>query len=248
MALLRGLLMIEDLPTGRLAVYLFLEMIALGFALEAVNALMREDWLRGSIALILGIAFMVLGVKSWQIITKFSSLVDWQLWGKRFILVARVGLVLVWIAIGIGGYYTWTRAVSAWHSISHTSQETTKPLGVSSAPTTPSSVQDQPNAPPRPRPSTHKKSSDSGQQIATSPPSQVPTAPIQRLDWHDKQNWRQHLHTGMTRTEVRALFGEPEKMSVMESTEFWGYGYGAIYFDVADHSDGSLFFWSEPPK
>jgi hypothetical protein len=246
MALLRGLLMIEDLPTGRLAVYLFLEMIALGFALEAVNALMREDWLRGSIALSLGIAFMVLGVKSWQIITKFSTLVDWRLWGKRLILIARVGLVLVWIAIGIGGYYTWTRAVSAWHSISHTSQESTKPLGVSSAPTTPSSVQDQaPNTAPRPRSSTHKKPRDSGQQ---SPPPQVPAAPIQRLDWHDKQNWRQHLHVGMTRIEVRALFGEPETMSVMGTLESWGYGNGRIYFDVADHSDGSLYSWSEPTK
>jgi len=77
---------------------------------------------------------------------------------------------------------------------------------------------------------------------------QAPKSPnaILRVDWHDKQNWRRYLHTGMTRAEVRQLFGEPEKMSVVLSSEFWRYGDGQIDFDMDGHPDGSLYLWSEP--
>ena len=67
-----------------------------------------------------------------------------------------------------------------------------------------------------------------------------------RVDWRNKQNWRQNLHTGMTRTEVRYLFGEPKEMSVVFNTEFWEYGLGQVHFDMDGHPDGSLSLWSEP--
>jgi len=68
-SLLRGILMLGDLPNPRLAGYIFLEMIALGFALEAVAALMRgADWWKWTAALIMGVVFMVVGVKSSQIV------------------------------------------------------------------------------------------------------------------------------------------------------------------------------------
>jgi hypothetical protein len=35
--------LIDQLPAGKIAVYVFLEMIALGFALEAVAAFVRGD-------------------------------------------------------------------------------------------------------------------------------------------------------------------------------------------------------------
>jgi len=70
--------------------------------------------------------------------------------------------------------------------------------------------------------------------------------PSARVDWRDKQNWRRFLHTGMTRTEVRRLFGDPEKMSVSGNTEFWNYDQGMISFDMDLHSDGSLYSWDEP--
>jgi hypothetical protein len=57
--------MIDDLPNSRLAVYIFLEMIALGFALEAVAAFARGDSVLKWVGLlVMGIVFMVLGVKS----------------------------------------------------------------------------------------------------------------------------------------------------------------------------------------
>ena len=77
-------------------------------------------------------------------------------------------------------------------------------------------------------------------------PSPLPSETIKRVDWHDKQNWRRNLHTGMTRKEVRQLFGEPERVSVVSTLEFWDYGLGHIDFDMDGHPDGSLQLWSEP--
>lgn len=79
-SLLRGILMLDDLPNPRLAVYIFLEMIALGFALEAVAALMRgDDWWKWTGALIIGVLFMVLGVKSSQIVERCSQYLNARL-------------------------------------------------------------------------------------------------------------------------------------------------------------------------
>jgi hypothetical protein len=57
--------MIDDLPNSRIAIYILLEMIALGFALEAVAAFARGDSvLKWAGLLVMGIVFMILGVKS----------------------------------------------------------------------------------------------------------------------------------------------------------------------------------------
>lgn len=62
-----------------------------------------------------------------------------------------------------------------------------------------------------------------------------------RADWRVKQNWRQYLHVGMSKDEVRQLFGDPAQVSVSASIERWDYGTGEITF-----ADGSLYAWSEP--
>jgi len=67
-----------------------------------------------------------------------------------------------------------------------------------------------------------------------------------RVGWHDKQNWRRFLHTGMTRTEVRQLFGAPEHISVSADAEMWNYGQGEIVFFTDEKPDGSLYSWTEP--
>jgi hypothetical protein len=68
-----------------------------------------------------------------------------------------------------------------------------------------------------------------------------------KRDWHNKQNWRQNLRVGMSKTEVQNLFGEPPEMSVSGNMEFWRYGDGTITFVVdKDHAIGSLFSWREP--
>jgi outer membrane protein assembly factor BamE (lipoprotein component of BamABCDE complex) len=71
------------------------------------------------------------------------------------------------------------------------------------------------------------------------------------VDWHDKQNWRKYLRTGMTRTEVRKLFGEPDKVAVVFSQEDWWFGTadnGEIQFDMDGHPDGSVQVWFEPER
>src|ERR1039458_7885766 len=71
---LRGVFMSDELPSGDKAVYIFLEMIALGFALEAVAALMRGDvWWKWTGALVMGILFLVAGIKSQQIKLKVGT-------------------------------------------------------------------------------------------------------------------------------------------------------------------------------
>jgi len=83
--------MVESLPTARLAVYIFFEFIALGFALEAVSSLMRgDDWWKWTGALVLGVAFMVLGVKSESIIKRFARYLNSRL---VWVLACGVGIL-----------------------------------------------------------------------------------------------------------------------------------------------------------
>lgn len=72
------------------------------------------------------------------------------------------------------------------------------------------------------------------------------SASSNRVDWHDKKNWRSSLRTGMTKTEVRLLFGESEKMRVFGNLETWEYGTGEITFFTDSKPDGSLYSWREP--
>jgi len=91
--------------------------------------------------------------------------------------------------------------------------------------------------------SDQKKPSESGKQSVQAPTTSLPSETSQRVDWHDKQNWRHLLHTGMTKTQVRQLFGDPERMAVISNSEFWDYGTGEIHF-----ADGALYSWHEPSE
>jgi hypothetical protein len=213
--ILRGLLMIDEVPSTKLAVYLFLEMIALGFALETVAAFARGDSIFKWVGLLaLGIAFMVLGVKSSSIIDKCSHLVDWKVWGKRIAIASHVLFVASVIALMGVGYYEWRTISTDWHRLRQSLD--------SSAPV-------------------HEKLQSPTTRADTPPPIKN-----KYLDWKDKQNWRQNLHTGMSRSQVRALFGEPANMAVSGDMEFWEYGAGRITFDMELHKDGSLYSWDEP--
>ena len=56
--------MLDDIPRGDLAVYVFLEMVALGFVLEAVSSFAHGDhWVRWAGLTFLGLAFFVAGIK-----------------------------------------------------------------------------------------------------------------------------------------------------------------------------------------
>lgn len=205
--------MIDSPPSGGLAVYIFLEMIALGFALEAVAAFMRGDsWWKWLGALALGIIFLILGVESEKILRKCSQLVESGILGRRTVYALRALLILSSITVAAIAYYEMRRFFPAHDAIE--------------------------NGPPAPAPKGTKDQANT--------PSAPVAPPTHYLDWHDKQNWRRSLHTGMTRTAGRKVFGEPEKMRVSGDLEVWSYGEGEITFDMEFHSDGSLFSWSEP--
>ena len=66
------------------------------------------------------------------------------------------------------------------------------------------------------------------------------------VDWRDKRNWSHYLKTGITRTDVRQIFGDPEKMHVSGNQETWDYGSGRITFLMGSGTpDGSLYSWDE---
>ena len=64
--------------------------------------------------------------------------------------------------------------------------------------------------------------------------------------WKILANWREQLHTGMSKGEIRALMGDPDKIDkYILSGEVWSYGYpsgGEIRFGA----DGRVESWSEP--
>jgi hypothetical protein len=99
-----------------------------------------------------------------------------------------------------------------------------------------------------------KTNSGSGPPVENHQTSDTVTAivrPPTVVDWHDKQNWRRYLRTGMTRTDVRQVFGEPTRMFVSGEIQTWDYGsglnFGRITFFVQKETpDGGLYSWSEP--
>jgi hypothetical protein len=89
---IRNILVIDDLPTARLAVYIFLEFIALGFALEAVASFMHgESWWKWVGALALGVVFLILGVKSERIIKRFVHYLN-----SRLLWMLAYGVVVLY--------------------------------------------------------------------------------------------------------------------------------------------------------
>ncbi|HUI52539.1 MAG TPA: hypothetical protein VLX60_12180, partial [Terriglobales bacterium] len=96
-----------------------------------------------------------------------------------------------------------------------------------------------------------KPSNTPAENHATNDKATAIVKPSSVVDWHDKRNWRKYLHTGMTRTDVRQLFGNPTKMSVSSNLEVWDYGpasdFGRITFFIEKETpDGSLYSWDEP--
>jgi hypothetical protein len=75
----------------------------------------------------------------------------------------------------------------------------------------------------------------------------TPAPTVTRLDWRDKKNWREHLRTGMTETEVYQLFGPPEQVSVVSDSDFWKYGSGGGMGQMT-FNKGTLYSWSEPSE
>ncbi|MCX6640426.1 MAG: hypothetical protein NTW14_08105 [bacterium] len=73
-----------------------------------------------------------------------------------------------------------------------------------------------------------------------------PNNPTHRGIWKNQANWRYELKKGMTKQEVLALMGEPDKVDVYSLIgDKWHYGYpsgGTISFSASGYVD----MWSEP--
>ena len=68
-----------------------------------------------------------------------------------------------------------------------------------------------------------KQVADLTSRLISPDPSSQSTAV--RGTWKVLANWRTHLRVGMTKTQVRELMGEPDKVSVFSaSSEWWNYG------------------------
>lgn len=208
--------MSEGPPTEAKAVSIFLDYLALACIFGCVDEMIASKWLIGLYALAAALFFHIVGIK-WPIITsKVGSRFDWTLWDKRIARILRVAFVLTWATGVIAGYYAW-RQIRARHNISPAAQV---PTGSAPAQTP--------------------------QQGTPASPTLPANSVTRRVDWHDKQNWRKYLHTGMTRTEVRQLFGQPDHIAVISDIESWDYGYGSIDFTMDGYPDGSLYSWYEP--
>lgn len=64
--------------------------------------------------------------------------------------------------------------------------------------------------------------------------------------WKDRSLWRTDLKKGMTKAEVRTLFGEPDKIEVYGAIgDVWHFGYpagGTVRFNTR----GAVDSWAEP--
>lgn len=69
----------------------------------------------------------------------------------------------------------------------------------------------------------------------------------QDAGWRLRENWRARLRKGLTRDQVRALMGEPEKIDMNGPIETWWYGWpsgGDILFSPPNMEVSA---WGEPP-
>jgi hypothetical protein len=199
-------------PIEEKTVSAYLDYLALACIFGIVESVTVGRWAAASGMFVASLVFHLVGIKWPQIRLKAATLFDWDLWGKRIAIGVRVLLTLAWVSVVVVGYYAW-----------HTSFR-----------------------PVREQPSPSRQVSQSAEQppkavIPQSGSSQRVQKARQHVDWHDKNNWRRFLHTGMTTTTVRQLFGDPERMAVVSDSEFWDYGDGQIQF-----FDGRLWSWSEP--
>ena len=218
--------MADEVPSGNYAVFAFLELLAAAFIFEGVSALLNgTSWRVCLPALAGGTIFFLVGVKTPWIKSKFTS-VDWELWGNRINHALIVVCALAVIAVMASGYFALHEASLLFHNLARHLSSLSAPR--QTAPQVPQSR----NTAPAPKPPSTPKPQDTG------------TA---RFDWHDKHNWRGHLQVGMTKTEVRRLFGEADTISVSSELEDWDYGHGWITFIVnKDSPDGEIYSWHEP--
>ncbi|HVB33673.1 MAG TPA: hypothetical protein VNJ52_04765 [Patescibacteria group bacterium] len=220
--------MAGEIPSGDGAVFAYLEMIAAAFTFAGVGALVSgKSWSTWVPALLIAAFFFVAGIKFTKIKAKFAA-VDWNLWNKRISRAMLAALVVALATVVPMGIYEWRQVSIDWAEWARKSHDLFRPSETQSVP---------------------KRSGDSFGPSRPENALKQSAAPLKRrVNWHDKLNWRLNLKEGMTRTQVRRLFGEPDEVERVSTLEVWNYGTGRIDFDMEGHPDGSLIDWFEPEQ
>jgi len=220
-------------PTeGRAWIVVFLAIVDFCCVLQAAERYDRGQALVGTYWLVAGVTFSVAGYK-WPALKKRVAGINWAGWKRRI-------TVAFYSALGLSLAFAFLTARACYRELFERGQHSAQ-QPVAGPPSNNKPMESQVSQSQSPAPSSQKKPT-SGPIPITS--TAVPQ--LSRVDWHDIHNWRKYLHAGMTKTQVRQLFGEPERMSVVGTMEFWEYGSGEIDIDVEDKPGGSLWLWSEP--
>jgi hypothetical protein len=260
--------MADETPTGEDAVPSFLHALMWASLFACVDTLLAGKWRLSLGTLTAALVFHGVSIK-WPRI-KAGTRFDWSGWNKwisNAVRVLHVLLVLASITVALTAYYAIHRMLGSERTQTFPQESSRKDQNVE--PTPPSSIKGE-------SPTGHSSSArrntqkklggtaeqtgiaDTGISAAPAPgangraqegsnaPLALTRPPVQPADWHDKQNWRRFLRTGMNKTKVRQLFGEPERVSVFGDLETWEYGRGEITFDMENHLNGSLYSWHEP--
>ena len=104
-SLLRDLIMIDETPSGDKAVYVFIEMFALGFVLYAIEEAFKDgvSWLKVAIAFALGLVFFLLGVNWIKLKSNLHS--AWVVRLDRITNDYRYRYGAVVLLFGVVGFY-----------------------------------------------------------------------------------------------------------------------------------------------
>lgn len=228
--------MADELPTADDAVPSFLHALTWACVFAGVDAVFAGRWAWSGGGFIAALVSHSIGIKWEHIKAKFSGN-DWVLWNNRVktaLRVAQLLMALTALGLAISVYYHARQLFSK--NSRQTAPQTVPQIVPQTAPQTTKTV----------HPRTSRPTSQPSQPTTSqsSQPSAVPL-PIERVDWHDKQNWRRYLHIGMTRSEVRQLFGEPEHVWADELVESWDYGHGSVVF-YKEGPEPKLDSWDEP--
>src|SRR5208283_3858204 len=150
--------------------------------------------------------------------------------GRSYRRVAIITTTLALLVVGVIGF----QGLKHWNTALPPAQQETEKKSAETPPTTDAKhLEQKPNTLGRSSPTPKSKNAQTNG----------------RVDWRDKHNWRTYLRVGMSKKEVRVLFGEAQNIRVYSDMETWSYGSGEITFIVrADSPDGDLYSWDEPDR
>jgi len=192
----------EQVPTGNVAWFGFLEMLALAFAFEGTNALLNgKPWTIWIPAFASSALFFLGGIKVPWIRNKLDR-VDWGRWGRKIDIALRVAAAILIVSCVGAVHFALRESRSLLRDLAHRSSRS----GQTVAPT------------PSPAP-------------IAAPPTEPALRPVPgHVNWRERKNWRANLTVGMSEDQVFSLFGDPQEIQQSGNLTVWRYGSGELDF------------------